>query len=385
MDENLGWKLVYIAAIFSLLVLGIAYFLISPRESPYFKEEKTEKIAEFQKTRVEGRKEGKIVWELFAASGWTEKNQDVTHLEMVRDGKIYSRQGKLILTDLNAPKARAFRYSEIVEAFGPLSAYLDLSKFSSRPKPKSDWTKMIGDRIKYIPAEKRSELEGNVILTKKDSNIQADKIIIDHEKKIADISGNIRIKRRDGTIRANAIEYLGEAEQLNAAGDLRLDLQEGKIKTFIKCDQGVIYLDENQDITLSGSLEAAQGKKTSSAREGTYSRKQKGLFLRGGTRTVLEPGERKKLKEKTVVSANEIFFSTLTGDARASGSVEAFQKGREARSETAVYDDKNEVLTLTGNVRMKKGDQWIRCQKVIISVKKETFEALGVAEARFKL
>jgi lipopolysaccharide export system protein LptA len=65
--------------------------------------------------------------------------------------------------------------------------------------------------------------------------------------------------------------------------------------------------------------------------------------------------------------------------------VEVTQKGREARSETAVYDDKNETLTLTGNVHMKKAKEWISAGKVIVSVRDETFEALGSAEAQFKL
>ena len=69
MDENLAWKIVYAAAIFSLLVLGLAYYLIYPRESVFFEPGKEEKIAEFKKTRVGGRKEGKKSWEFFAESG----------------------------------------------------------------------------------------------------------------------------------------------------------------------------------------------------------------------------------------------------------------------------------------------------------------------------
>lgn len=401
MEESYSWKIVYLAAIFSLIILGIAYYLISPRESPYFSEEKTDKIAEFKNTRVVGRKEGKTLWELQAESGWTEKTQDITHLNDVRDGKIYNKEGKLVLYGLIAPRAQAWRTTEIVEAFGPLSAYLDLGKFSSVRKEETEWTKMTGNYIKYLPSEKRSEMEGGLVLTKKDSTIFADKIVVDHERKIADLSGNIRIKRRDGVIRAGAIEYLGENEQLNAAGGIELDLKEGGIKTLIKCNQGILFLDDYKDAALSGSLEAAQGKKLSVAREGTYSRREKGLFLRRETRTIIEkaqtvlkeetvkdlqsPEEKEILREKTIVLADEIFFSTKTGDARASGSVEVTQKGREAKSDTAVYDEKNETLALSGNVFMKKGEDWISCQKVIISVRKETFEALGVAAARFKL
>lgn len=401
MEESYSWKIVYLAAIFSLIILGFAYYLISPRESPYFSEEKTDKLAEFKNTRVVGRKEGKTLWELQAESGWTEKNQEITHLNNVKDGKIYNKEGKLVLYGLIAPRAQAWRQTEVVEAFGPLKVNLDLGKFSAVRKDESEWTRMTGNHIKYFPSEKRSEMDGNLVLTKKDSTIFAEKILVDHERKIANISEKIRIKREDGIIRADSIEYLGEAEQLNTAGNVSLALKENKIKTFIKCNQGTLFLDAGKDISLSGSLEVTQGKKLSIAREGTYSQKNKGIFLRGGTRTILEkaqailkegavknlqnPEEKSILKGKTVISANEMLFSTMTGDAKAAGSVEVTQKGREARADSAFYDDKRELLTLSGNVFMKKGKDWISCQKIIISVRKETFEAFGVAEARFKL
>ena len=400
MDENWAWKIVYIAAIFSLIIMALTYYFISPRESPYFTEEKTQKIAEFKNTHIEGRKEGKKVWEFFAREGWTEPAQEVTFLYQVSKGFIY-KDGKPAVSELSAPRAKAYRHSEIVEAFGVVKAYLDLGKFSSRPKDKSQWTKMVGDYIKYIPADKRSEIAGNITLTKRDSVINADKIDIDHERKIARVSGKIRIDRKDGLVNAGEVEYIGEEEQINAAGGVNLKLKESKVSTFIKCSRGILFMDMDKDMALSGSLEVLQGKKISIADEGTYSRKQKGLFLRGRTRTVVEkaqailqedtvkklgsPEQKDLLRGKTVVSANEIFFSTRTGDARATGSVEVTQKGREARSETAVYDDKNETLTLTGNVQMKKAKEWISAGKVIVSVRDETFEALGSAEAQFKL
>jgi len=61
------------------------------------------------------------------------------------------------------------------------------------------------------------------------------------------------------------------------------------------------------------------------------------------------------------------------------------QKGRETRADSAVYDDKNEVLTLSGNVFIKKEEVWVQCKQVIVSIRDETFEAIGVAEAKFKL
>jgi lipopolysaccharide export system protein LptA len=65
--------------------------------------------------------------------------------------------------------------------------------------------------------------------------------------------------------------------------------------------------------------------------------------------------------------------------------VEVSQRGREARSDSAFYDDRNETLRLTGNVHLKRESEWLSCREVFISVKNETFEARGVAESRFNL
>ena len=400
MEESLPWRIIYIAAIFSLIVLGLAYYFISPRESAYFSEEKTQKIAEFKNTRIEGRKEGVKSWEFFAREGWTEKNQAATHLYNVGRGKIY-KDGKLLVSELSAPEVKVDRRADIVEALGRLNAYIDLGKVSAQTKPRQEWTKLAADYIKYVSPEKRSEISGHIVLTKKDSVINTEKIFINHESKIATMPGMVRIDRPDGIISAETVEYLGENEQLNAAGRVRFDLREGKIKTRVRCDRSVFFVDLNKEIALSGSLEVTQGKKAAVAAAGAYSKKEKRLYLKGNTRTILEkagailkedtarnlrhPEAKGILKEKTVVLAEEIVFSTKTGDARASGSVEATQKGREARSDSARYDDRREILTLAGNVFMRKGEDWIACRQVVISIRHETFEASGVKAAKFKI
>lgn len=393
MDENFSWKIIYIATIFSLLVLGGAYFWIAAREAPYASLTVTDRIAEFKDTRVTGRQDGKTVWEMRAASGWTDKAQEVTYLNNISQGKIFNKQGRLILTNLSAPRAETYRHSEIIEAFGPVKARLDLKK--------NEWTSITSQHIKFIPDQKRSELDGAVTLATRQGTIHSTRLLIDHDKKVANFPEPSTIRRRDGDVKANTVEYLGESEQINADGAVDFNLKESRIRTELKCDRSTLYLDLDKNIDLDGDLNVVQGKKFSIAKNGTYSRLQHTLFLRGGTRTIMEKAqaifdaatlkelqsqeEKKLLKAKTVVVANEIFFSLKTGDARATGSVEVTQQGRVARSDAVDYDDKSGLMTLTGNVTMKKAEAWISCRQVIVSIKKETFEAFGVKESEFRL
>lgn len=410
MDENLAWKSVLIAAFFSLIMMGIVYLFISPQESPYFTEEKTEKIAEFKNTRISGRREGKKIWELFAKEGWTSKNREVNYLYNVSKGKIFM-DGELVVTDLVAPWAKAFRNTDVVEVFGfpegkktkksLLRAKLDLRKISTKKKDYSEWTRIKADYLQYVPKQKRSEMRGNVELHKKDSSIYAQHVLIDHQTRKAEMSDGVRIRRADGTLSSDLMHYFGPEEKLSADGHVDLKISEHGLKTSLKANHANFYSDMSREMTLQGNLEAAQGKKLAVADSGIYSQKRKTLAMKGNAKAVfakakvilkeasvrkLKSREAKDiLKEKTVLTADQIVFSTRTSDAQASGSVFVSQKGREAKADQALYDEKTEMLTLTGNVFMKKAQDWVSAEKITISVKDETFVAVGSVEAEFKL
>jgi len=410
MDDNLSWKIIYLAAIFSMVVMVFAYFMISPQESAFFTEEKMEKIAEFKNTRVAGRKAGKKVWEFFAEEGWTTKDREVTFLFRVSKGSMYMA-GKLVVNRLKAPWAKTYQRSEIVEVFGyadekkkgpsRLSGYIELGRISDKPREAAEWTRLVSDHLKYIPALKRTEISDNVKLFKKDSSIFAQKITVEHEEKIAYITGGATLVRPDGKLTAETMRYHGESEDLVAQGGVAVNLQEGALKTRIKSSSASFSIDMSKDMVLSGNPEVIQGKKAAVGQRAVYSQRKKELLLSGEAKAVFEkaavilkegtagklrnPEGQKILKEKTVLTAEEIVFATDSGDARATGSVHVSQKGREARSERAVYDDQNEALELTGNVHMKKEAEWVSARKVVVSVKDETFEAFGEVEAQLKL
>jgi len=408
MDENMSWKVIYIAAIFSLIVMVVAYLFIAPRQSPYFTEEKSDKIAEFQDARVSGRKKGKKVWELQVKDGWTSKNHEINYLYHVSDGSVFSN-GKKVISQLVAPRAKVFRRTDMVEAFGfptdkekgqsKLKAYINLGRISNPNKP-SEWTRMKANYLKYMPQHEVSELRGDVELHKKDSSIYAQVININHKNKLADIRDNIKLKRSDGVLTADQVYYYSAQEKLHADGNVDMRITQG-VKTRLMTEHTIFYSDINKDMYLFGGLEAVQGKKFAVAEKGFYSHARNNLLMKGDVHAIFEkarvilqqdsadklrdPDVKDILKEKTILTSDELSFSTKSGDARATGNVVVTQKGREAKAKYADYDDRKEILTLTGNVAMKKQGEWVNAKKVIVSVKDETFEAVGSVEAQFKL
>ncbi|MDI6731101.1 MAG: LptA/OstA family protein [Candidatus Margulisbacteria bacterium] len=412
MEENLSWKIVFFGTIFSLLVLAGIYFMIAPQGMEYFTENSSEKIAEFKNTRIIGKKDGKPRWEFAAEKGWTAKDKETTYLTKISDGKFFHNE-KAILHSLFAPRAKAYLRFNIIEVFGlpenanpkhasRLSAKMDMGNIANPDVNKpEDWATLTADYLKYFSNDKRTEIKGRIRIAKKDSSICADQINLDNESKIADVSQNVKLTRSDGILKADTMRYFGKEKRMEANGNVRIAINEKNKKTIIKAGSADFFIDVAQDMALHGKVEASQAHKLAVGNDGVYSQKNKNLQLTGAVKAVfvkagviLKPDTANKLQnkeardilqEKTVLTADELSIATQSGDARARGSVLVTQKGREARADSAFYDDKDEMLTLTGNVSMKRGEQWVRAKRILVSVKNETFEAEGKVEAKFKI
>jgi lipopolysaccharide assembly outer membrane protein LptD (OstA) len=402
-EENMAWKIVFVASLFSLFVLGIAYYLISPKENLNKEDALSKKLIELKKTKIEGRSHGQKTWEFSAESGYTDRDHRITYLYHVYNGRMFS-SGEVSVKDLSAPEMQISNGADIINANQP-EAWLDFSRFSAS-SPKKEWVKVIAKKIRYDTESKKSEMSGKVQLIRRTSVLQAERIDVDHQQRMAKLSDQLIMTRRDGTIKADNGEYLGTEGQLKAEGQVKINLKDKNIITHIRGNSALIFDDQDKDISLNGSLEVIQGKKIAVAPYGVYSKMRGGLFLSGGSRAIFEkartllqsktaeklkdPEAKQILKAKTMIKSNDLFFSTRTGNALASGSVEVTQMNREARSDRAEYNDLKEIIILTGNVFMKRQDlkgktEWIKCRQVTVSVKKETFEAVGGVEAEFKI
>ncbi|MFH1361088.1 MAG: LptA/OstA family protein [bacterium] len=409
--DQISWKIVYLATTFSLLVLGIAYYFMSPQDATFFSDEKTEKIAEFKSTRVSGRKQGKKIWEFSAIEGWTITDRSATFLKDVTDGDLYINE-KLAVTKLVAPLAKVYQGSEVVEAFGyptgekkggsKLSALLNLGRMSDpEDKKATEWTKLVADSLKYDPNKKVSEIRGDIKLAKKDSTIYSQYMMVYHEAKTATIHGDLRLERQDGVLRSDKLFYYSQDEKLEAKDSVNITIRDKGLTTKIKTNQAIFYNDITEPMTFYGSIEVSQPKKLAIAKQGFYSQKENKLVLSQDVKAIFEKasaiigedsakklkGEKEQgvLKEKTLLNSDKLVFSTRSGDATAQGSVHVTQKGKEAKSDQAIFNDESDILTLTGNVYIKQEDGWVSARQVIVSVTDETLEATGSVEAKFKL
>lgn len=398
--EHTPWKPVIIGAAASLALLFIVYFITLPKQAG-FEFQNIEKILEFKQAFIGGHEEGKKVWSFYAEKGWSNKQKDYTYLEGVSQGQFYNKKGELLVRNLKAPRVKAQRYSKVVEAYGlpshQLTADISFSKVSGRRK----YADLLTDYLKYNPNRKLSELKGHIRLKDPKLTLNCDEMEIDHDKGIAYLKDNINIRRKDLSLTSRELIYFSDEERLSAAGSVEARIKSEPKPSRVLADRVTFFADEKKDFSAVGNILVFQGSKTAVADQALYSQPKNKLVLKGRVKTVIEKARailkadtakklkseegRKLLKEKTVLTSDMLEMSTKSGDAVAEGSVVVTQKGREGKAEQAVYNDKSEDITLTGNVFLKKQKEWIKCRSILVSVKDETFEAVGSVEAEFKL
>jgi len=332
-----------------------------------------EKIAVFKQVHMSGR-EGSDSWEIYAHEGWTGRDKNVTTFEFVTNAEI-DRNGRPLIKDLTARRMKVSRNKDIEvlkKAEGEkdgkqyLDALIDFNAVSNKNK-KRKFSTITADVIKFNPNTKKAIVAGNVRIVKDKMTIRTENISIDLDSNMATFEGRSF--------------FIKKGSKLSA-------------------DSAVSYFDEDR-ILMSGSIEVTQKNKTAVANNAAYDDKSKTVVLSSNVKAVIVKlkdiireksaekvkGEEAKgaLQEKTVITCNSLRLSTENGDCTAYGKVLVSQKDKEAKSDEAVYSEDSENIVLKGNVYMKRKNDWVKANKVIVSVDKETFEAIGAVETIFKV
>lgn len=396
--ENTPWRLIFVAAGSSLLLLLAVYFVVLPKTSA---PATGEYIASFKNIHVAGHDKGKKVWEFSAENGSVDRDQRASLLLNVTNGILY-KDGEIISKDLSAPKVKAFPNSKIAEAYSEKGNRLSAQiVFVSKNSAKKDrFANLKADKLVYNPDAKITTITGNIRILGKDINLRAEQMLIDHQREISDLADKIRVNRKDILLNCDLLHYDSKEERLAAFGKVKAVIK-SKQSTNLKSNQMELFVDDKKNVLASGSIEVVQGKKTAVANSFIYNKATNDIILSGNVKAVIQKGKalfkedttaklsnpdaKKLLEEKTFITSDKLIFGTTNGDARAEGTVFVYQKGREAKADTADYSDKNEMIVLTKNVYLKKNKAWIKCEKIEVSVKDESFTAHGSIEAEFRI
>ena len=194
--------------------------------------------------------------------------------------------------------------------------------------------------------EEKKETEESMV------NIQADNVIYDKSTDKMIFEGNVIITQEDITLTAQE-------------ADFDVDKKIGQIKGDIKLVQS--------DITITGeTLEAFLNNKR--------------YIFQEKVKLIQERKDKEDKEDNITWNCNNLEIFTDTQDLTATGEVKILKKDYTITAEEAIYNDKEQKITLTGKVRIEEEDgRWITGDKAIFYIETERLEVEGNVRSGIKL
>jgi len=195
-------------------------------------------------------------------------------------------------------------------------------------------------------ASAQEEKKGSVV------NIQADNVTYDKSTDKMVFKGNVIITQEDITLTAQE-------------ADFDVDKKIGQIKGDIKLVQS--------DITITGeTLEAFLNDKR-------YIFQEKVILIQ-------ERKDKEDKEDNITWNCNNLEIFTDTQDLTATGEVKILKKDYIITAEKAVYNDKEQKITLVGKVRIEEeSGRWITGDKAVFYIDSERLEVEGNVRSGIKL
>jgi lipopolysaccharide assembly outer membrane protein LptD (OstA) len=194
--------------------------------------------------------------------------------------------------------------------------------------------------------EEKKETEESMV------NIQADNVVYDKSTDKMIFEGNVIITQEDITLTAQE-------------ADFDVDKKIGQIKGDIKLVQS--------DITITGeTLEAFLNDKR--------------YIFQEKVKLIQERKDKEDKEDNITWNCNNLEIFTDTQDLTATGEVKILKKDYTITAEEAIYNDKEQKITLTGKVRIEEEDgRWITGDKAIFYIEIERLEVEGNVRSGIKL
>jgi len=194
--------------------------------------------------------------------------------------------------------------------------------------------------------EEKKETEESVV------NIEADNVTYDKSTDKMVFAGNVIITQEDITLTARE-------------ADFDVDKKIGQIKGDIKLVQS--------DITITGeNLEAYLNDKR-------YIFQEKVILVQ-------ERKDEEEKEDNITWNCSNLEIFTDTQDLTATGEVKILKKDYTITAEKAVYNDKEQKITLTGKVRIEEeAGRWITGDKAVFYIDSERLEVEGNVRSGIKL
>lgn len=303
------------------------------------------------------------------------------------------------------------------------------------PIPPEERVRIYSDRAIYKRQEKRAQAIGHVKIIQDNTTIFADEVLYNEESKQSFVENGVKIiqinkkedKGRTTVITAVKMTAYHEEKRIFLKEDVRMDRapyaydipkdytddkaeKRKRVETAIKKDHSVItsdqmeYFTRSENANLLGNVVLLQKDKKVTGGKAFIRGEQDGDMIiieenavvtqiNGNwliVNKIIKPDpkdeeQQRFIKEKLVMAGDKITIFRATDDMKAEGNVRITQKvgGKErvAVGDQATFSDREQLATLTGNVKIQRenGD-WLTADKALFFTEKEAFEAFGTSE-----
>jgi lipopolysaccharide transport protein LptA len=302
--------------------------------------------------------------------------------------QVFSAEGNVQLTvgrlEIRAARLRLERRTQIAYASGGVTV-------------RGDDLGLAAAQVSYEIKTRMARATGGALLTQRDVTVRAPQVTITLTTQLITASGGVTVVQGRSTLSGHALaadlisrraEVVGEAELRRAAAPdagATSDAASAAASREAVIHAHRMTLRWNPDeAEASGGVRILQGERVARAERARYVESSGRLDLEGDV-VVERFGERPPLSGAGL-AAHRLVVSLRDGGMDAHGGVRVTQDGRSAAGERAVYQEREQRVTVTGRVLLTDEDgNTVRADRVVILLNEESFEASGNVETVFKV
>lgn len=201
-------------------------------------------------------------------------------------------------------------------------------------------------------------LEGNVVITQGETVIKADRVEIDMNKKIARVTTGVNLTQTDLVLTGKTFTaYLNDKRVI--------------------VEGGVVLQKDEEQASIKQAADTAEGV----GKAGTTGTGGKGEGLKSGSKG--EAGGKKK--DRITLRCDRLEYWTEKKESTATGNVVVTKGETKAWGDKAVYREKDKLFTLTGKVRVERGDgETMACEELTMLTDRDAVTAKNNVEIEFE-
>lgn len=391
-------QIIFIGICIAFILVGLQLYKDS---SDWVGQDYTAKNVEIFDSSIVGYDKGKRSYEIHFDYSWAGRNKYIFRIRKITLGRLYDKNGKMVLDNIEAERVRVNSRSKVIIATKNAQAV-----FVKRDKGKSDFS-VSSTSLKYFNYNKKAYLGDGVYLKGEDVEVSANEMILDANENILTIKPPFQIILEDYYAKSGEMEVNIDKEVTVLKGGVSVsrDAQTGNFDDISEREAQIrqkpalltagrleykALPNKNAEITLSNTLKLTQPDKEIEAEKGTYLKTEKEFTAEGYVRFyadnlawIVKKEKRDQFKNDEIqeslykpveLKTDWLWVNTEKGILKLKGNVYVKQGNRVITCDNLDYDDESGLIVLQGNVTIEKGEgEVLSGDKIVIDVNNEQF------------